>query len=152
MAEETPLIVQILLFDLVVLRVFRQLKFCDISIQALTGNWATKSLLWKTFNAVPTIWRTRWPLLTRWKLNFCIFLKPECVQAPREHTGNFQTMISSCILHILQGCISCTHQAWQGNRWCLWASSLRSSCSFQNQKLWMTTKSWCGFLHFSDLY
>ena len=54
--DMTPLIVQILLFDSDILRVFGHFQFADISIQPLTRNLAAKSFLWIAFDAVSALW------------------------------------------------------------------------------------------------
>ena len=59
----TPLIAQVLLYDSLVLKVFDHFKLGDISIQPLAMDLASKSLLWIAFNALSTLWRTKWPLL-----------------------------------------------------------------------------------------
>ena len=52
----TPLIVQVLLYDSDVLRVFGHFKLADISIQPLTRNLAAKSFLCVNFDAVSALW------------------------------------------------------------------------------------------------
>ena len=59
----TPLIAQVLLYDSVVLKVFDNFKFANIRIQPLTVDLTFKSFLGIAFNALSTLWRTKWSIL-----------------------------------------------------------------------------------------
>ena len=74
-----------------------------------------------------------------------LFVKPALFQARKARIGIFPTRIFFCTLRSPQRCTGGRHRTWLGSQLCPSDSLPRSSCSFQNQRLWTTTSFWCRF-------